>query len=372
MKVLQVGKFYPIVGGVEKVMWDLTRGLSVAGVDCDMLCACLKEDMPEGGKVVFNPHGTVFCIPAWKKVAATMLCPGMIFWLRRHRKEYDIIHVHHPDPMACLALMLSGFRGRVVLHWHSDILKQKFLLRFYGPLQSWLIKRADKVVGTTPVYVRESPFLRNAQDKVTYLPIGVEPVCPDAEKVEALRSKFVGKRIVFSLGRLVGYKGFEYLVDAAAFLPDDYVVAIGGSGPLMDSLKARIADKGLESKVEMLGRVLDSELSAWYGACDVFCLSSIWKTEAFAIVQIEAMSAGKPVVATRIPGSGVSWVNEDGVSGLNVPVCDAGALAGAIMCITASDASYDAFSSGALRRFGDMFTYGKMIENCIGLYNALI
>ena len=111
-----------------------------------MLCATL--DAPQ--VIEFNPHGCCICLKAWKKVAATMICPAMIGWMRSHCREYDIVHVHHPDPMACLALRLSGFKGRVVLHWHSDILKQKGLLKLYLPLQRWLIRRADRIVGTTP------------------------------------------------------------------------------------------------------------------------------------------------------------------------------------------------------------------------------
>ena len=120
MKVLQLGKFYPIRGGVEKVMWDLTSGLSARGIDCDMLCAELEKDEI----IHLNEHGRVICLKAWMKKAATMIAPKMISWLRKHKDEYDIIHVHHPDPMACLALRLSGYKGRVILHWHSDILKQ--------------------------------------------------------------------------------------------------------------------------------------------------------------------------------------------------------------------------------------------------------
>ena len=96
MKILELGKFYPIRGGVEKVMWDITVGVSERGVDCDMLCAC------EESKVIrLNEHGRVFCVRSLAKVAATMISPAMILWLRKHCKEYDIIHIHHPDPMAC-------------------------------------------------------------------------------------------------------------------------------------------------------------------------------------------------------------------------------------------------------------------------------
>lgn len=367
MKILQLGKFYPIRGGVEKVMWDLTNGLSASGVQCDMLCAALPGEIPEGGTIVLNSCGRVICVPAACKLAATMLSPAMVRWLRSHRADYDIVHVHHPDPMACLALRLSGFRGKVVLHWHSDILKQKALLRLYKPLQSWLIRRADLIVGTTPVYVAKSPFLTKVQDKVRCLPIGILPVAEGAEPKGGEDNEVT----VFSLGRLVGYKGFEHLIDAALFLPSNYKVAIAGDGPLRDSLQARIDAAGLGDRVCLLGRISDEQKTEWYRKCDIFCLSSIWKTEAFAIVQIEAMSCGKPVVATHIPGSGVSWVNEHGVSGLNVPVCNPQALARAILAVTSDLETYSRYCAAARIRFESLFTLERIISGCISLYEDL-
>ena len=171
MKILQLGKFYPIRGGVEKVMWDLTRGLSERGIDCDMLCAELGIREPH--ILEMNAHGRVVCLPSKAKKAGTMIAPKMIGWLRRHKNEYDIIHIHHPDPMACLALRLSGFKGRVIVHWHSDIVSQRFFLAFYRPLlQRWMLRRCDTVVGTTPVYLRESPELRKFRTPGRLLPSG--------------------------------------------------------------------------------------------------------------------------------------------------------------------------------------------------------
>ena len=167
----------------------------------------------------------------------------------------------------------------------------------------------------------------------------------------------------------MSYKGYEYLVDAAASLDDSYVVAIGGAGPLKEELQRRIELKGLQDKVFLLGRIPDEDFAAWYRACDVFCLSSIWKTEAFAIVQIEAMSCGKPVVATRIPGSGVSWVNAHGISGLNVEPADAEALAEAIRKVT-DENEYAEFCKGALNRYRTMFTFDGMIDRCLSLYGT--
>jgi len=370
MKILQIGKFYPIKGGVEKVMYDLMLGLSRRGVHCDMLCAV--TDRQKSGIISLNDSARLLCISTWIQLSATMIAPSMIMKLRKIRHEYDIIHIHHPDPMACLALFLSGYKGKVVLHWHSDILKQKTLLRLYQPLQRWLIKRADLIVGTTPVYVQHSPFLKQAQSKVTCLPIGIEELTVDPDSVNRIREQYADKKIIFSLGRLIEYKGYEYLIESAQYLDDDCIILIGGGGPLKNTLQQRINDCGVNEKVKLMGFVPDEEVAACFGACDVFCLSSIWKTEAFGIVQIEAMSCGKPIVATCIEGSGVSWVNADGVSGYNVESRNAKALAEGIKKILSDPQRYAEFSRASRQRYEQMFTQEKMVNRCLELYNDVI
>lgn len=368
LKVLQLGKFFPVKGGVEKVMYDLMMGLSERDVDCDMLCA--MEDGNQG-EIALNAHARLIGCKTLKTVAATKIAPDMVSVLRKICGRYDIIHVHHPDPMACLALFLSGYKGKVVLHWHSDIQKQKILLHLYHPLQSWVIRRADVIVGTTPVYLAESPYLRKVQDKTVFLPIGVEPMCPDADGVKRIRERYRGRKIVFSLGRLVAYKGYCFLVDAARYLDDSYVVLIGGSGALKDELQAQIERNKLQDKVMLLGRVSDEDLPSYYGACDVFCMSSVMKTEAFGIVQIEAMSCGKPVIATKIPHSGVSWVNAHGCSGLNVTPGNSLEMAEAIKAIVEDKEAYDAYSQGAIKRYHETFTKEHMIDQCLNIYTNL-
>ena len=381
MRILQLGKFYPIRGGVEKVMWDITVGLAERGIPCDMLCAVMPnekvdeehqlmvvKDTKVSLELSMGPYGRVIGVRAVAKKAATMLSPAMISWLRKHASEYDIIHIHHPDPMAALALWCSGYKGRVILHWHSDILRQKFLLFFYSPLQSWLIRRAERIVGTTPVYIRESPYLRHVQHKVTYVPIGIQPLIYDPQAVAKVRAEYPGKKIVFALGRLVPYKGFSTLIEAAARLSSDYVVLIGGKGPLKEELERQIAELGVQDRVKLLGFISTDDLPTMFGACDIFAMSSNQKTEAFGIVQIEAMSCGKPVVTTRIPHSGVSWVNKDGASGLTVPPDDPKNLAFAIRRICDTDENYHKFSAGAMERYVDIFTSRQMIDKIINVY----
>lgn len=364
MKVLQLGKFYPIRGGVEKVMEMLTEGLSARGIDCDMLCASF-DGKKELQVIPLNKHGRIIVVPTLLKAAGTMIAPKMIGWLRKHRKEYDIIHIHHPDPMAALALRLSGYRGRVIVHWHSDILSQRFFLFFYRPLQNWLIRRAEHIVGTTPVYVRESPHLQQAQDKCTYVPIGIDGLQPDPARVAEFRDRFPDQKLILSIGRLVPYKGYPYLIEAMASLPDNYHLVIGGTGPLREQLEAQIQQLNLQNRIELIGYVLDEDLPAWFGACDCFVLTSTMKTEAFGIVQIEAMSCHKPVVATRIPQSGVSWVNEDGVSGRNVTPEKPEEYTVAIQEVTENAAK---FGESAYLRFLNYFTRERMILKIKELY----
>lgn len=372
MKILQIGKFYPILGGVEKVMYDLTNGFAARGIECDMLCANNDTTIKQLIIKELSPRNKVIICPTKIKMFATMLSPAMIKELKRRCNAYDIIHIHHPDPMAALALYMSGYKGKVVLHWHSDILKQAQLLKLYRPLQNWLIKRACKIVGTTPVYIKESPDLTSVQDKCTYLPIGIDKVPYNKDGVEKIRNQYAGKKIIFALGRLVEYKGYEYLIDAAKELGDDYIVLIGGGGPLKEALQAQIDTNNLSDKVKLLGRVSDEDLPNYYYATDLYCLSSTMKTEAFAIVQIEAMSCGKPVVSTRIPGSGVAWVNAHNESGITVEIYNSKALSDAFKSILENNALYQEHSQGAEKRFNALFRKEVMIDKCLEIYKNVM
>lgn len=370
MRILQLGKFYPIRGGVEKVMYDLMLGLAEQNINCDMLCAS-TEEYP-AGELIINTFAKVIIVPTKVKLAATMLAPSMIPKLRKIASEYDIIHIHHPDPMAALSLFLSGFKGKVVLHWHSDILKQKMLLKIYSPLQSWLIKRANLIVGTTPVYVDKSPFLQEVKNKIDYIPIGVIPIVSNSILVNEIEKKYKDKFLVFSLGRLVEYKGFEYLIKSAQFLDDSYKIIIGGKGPLYDSLQNLIIELKVEDRVELLGFISDEVAHAYFQACDSFVLSSILKTEAFAIVQIEAMSCAKPIISTVIKDSGVSWVNKNDVSGINVPVCDEKSISNAIIKLSINSVFCNKVTKGSLNRYETLFTRNAMVLKALQLYDCIL
>ena len=369
MKILQLGKFYPLKGGVEKVMYALAEKLSEQGIDCDAMFAS-KDGHTENIKL--NEHCQIYICRTIFEAKATMIAPTMVKTLKQICKRYDIIHIHHPDPMAALALYTSGFKGKVVLHWHCDIIRQNKLLKFYRPLQSWLIRRADIIVATSPVYMEQSEALQKVQEKCRCIPIGVYESNSDSILTAKIRKQYEGKHIVFSLGRLVLYKGYEYLIEAATNLPDDYVILIGGIGPQYYNLSTLIDILGLQDKVKLLGFIPDEQLGAYFEACDMFCISSIDKREAFAIVQVKAMIHRRPIVSTDIPGSGVPWVNKNGITGITVPPRDSEALAKAIKEICTDKILHQYYSQQARERYEKMFRMENMIDKTILLYKDLL
>lgn len=372
MKILQLGKAYPPqnLGGVEIVIQLLNEGLHDKHIYCDVL----GVNDSKTSEIECRQFGLIYRESLIKKMFSTLLSVKLISRLVEIKDKYDIIHIHHPDPMSALALWIAKPKCKVVLHWHSDILRQKLLLRFYKPIQTWLIRRADVIVATSPTYANSSPYLQGFMQKVKIIPIGIDKskMIADQAFVDQIKNTYKGKKLLLAIGRMSYYKGYEYLINSCKYLNDDVILAIIGSGELQPELELLARQNFCADKVKFLGRLTDIEKYSYLHACDIFVLSSIFKTEAYAIVQVEAMAAGKPVISTEIPGSGVQWVNKNEVSGLTVPVKDDVRLAQAINKLINDDALRRSLSDGALRRFNDEFTLDKMIDSTILMYQKLL
>ncbi len=369
MKILQLGKFYPPdIGGIENAIYNITEELNKREIVCDVLCSNSESKYTED---VFNGY-KVYRTKSYGKVASTSITPQIIFKLREIVSRYDIIHMHHPDPMANLALFIvNPKKQKVILHWHSDIIRQKFLLKFYLPLQNWLLNRADAIIGTTIEYIAGSNYLSKYKHKCVSIPCGIRKFDYDINIVNQLRERYRGKKVIFALGRFVYYKGFEYLILSANYMNEDTVLIIGGDGPLKSKYLKMVKKYNLGEKVYLIGNIPQEILGSYYEFCDIFCLSSIDKSEAFGLVQLEAMSFGKPVVATNIPGSGVNWVNQDGITGLNVKPEKPVELANAFKHILKNERLY-IFSQNAERRFKEEFTIEKETDRIVELYTRVL
>ena len=371
-RTLQVSKFYPpVMGGIETVAWEITEGLNRAGVPTDVLCS---HQAPRTVVEVADAGYTIVRAGSLGRVLSTSVAPAMVRALARLCGGYDVIHLHMPDPMGALAVFLTRPAGKLVVHWHSDVVRQRVAMYAYRPLQDWVLRRADAVVATSLAYAQASEALRPFQQKVTVIPIGIGDARDQAraEVSAAIRERFAGCRLVFALGRMTHYKGFEVLIRAAERLPEDCRVLIGGDGPRLARLRRDVSHRGLDDKVVLLGHVLDHELLCWFEACDVFCMPSTLRAEAYGVAMVEAMVMGRPIVASDLPGSGVPWVNQHERTGLNVPVGDPVALAEALGRLLDDADLRRRMGAAARGRYLQEFRADLMTERTLDLYDALL
>jgi glycosyltransferase involved in cell wall biosynthesis len=183
----------------------------------------------------------------------------------------------------------------------------------------------------------------------------------EIDKAEAIRKQHEGEKIGFFIGRHVPYKGLKYLIDASKEMGDENIhFFIAGSGELTEGLKEQA--KG-DPKVEFLGRISDSERKSYLYAADIICFPSITRNEGFGLALAEGMYFGKPAVTFTIPGSGVNYVNLDGVTGIECPNCDSHAYAQALMKLAGNDALRKEYGDNARQRVLDNFTERTFEEN---------
>lgn len=375
MKTLQLTKFYPpVFGGIETATHELAEGLVSRGHPTDVLCANTDRRTVRDhfGPVAVTRTGS------YAKLLSTSMSPALITELAKVRKQYEIVHVHLPNPMANVALQLARPTGKVVLHWHSDIINQERSVKLYEPLQSSMLRRADAIIVTSPPYAEASPWLTPYRDKVHVVPLGIhaqrlhQPANPLAEARAAVRRRHGERPIAFSIGRMTTYKGFDVLIEAARSLNPDTLVIVSGGGELLATHQRQVRELGLEQRVVFTGRLSDLDVAAHMAEATVFCLPSTNRAEAFGMVLLEAMLAGLPIVATRIAGSGVPWVNIDGETGINVPVDDPGALAAALRHLIADPALARRMGDAGRRRFAAHFTADRMVDQTIEVYRRVL
>ena len=239
--------------------------------------------------------------------------------------------------------------------------------------QKKILEKADRIIVTSPNYLNGSFDLNPFREKCTVIPIGISSseFVTNENFDEILNKKYKNKKVILSIGRLVYYKGFEYLIRAAKDLDSSCVIIIGGTGPLEEKLKSIILQNNLESKVELIGKIDENKMSSYYKRADLFCLASNEKSEAFGVVLIEALAFSKPLITMDIEGSGVSWVNQHGLTGLVIPSRSSQAIGIAVNQILSNHDLYQEYKLNAKKRFETNFTLSQMKDSLINLYNLI-
>jgi glycosyltransferase involved in cell wall biosynthesis len=357
MRVLHVGKFYPPhPGGMERVVETLCRS-SRGLVENHVLVANASRHTVE--EEIDGVHVTrVGTVGA---AGSVHIAPGFAGRLRR--AAADLIVLHEPNPWALLAYALARPRVPLFVWYHSDVVRPAWQYAlFYAPLARFVYARAHRIVVSSPPLGRHAAPLAPWQDRLRVIPFGIDPApwmaVPQADGAP------VEPYLLFA-GRHVGYKGVDVLLRALARRRVRAVIA--GDGPKRGEWEQLSRELQLGDRVAFAGEVTDGELRRLMGGCAALVLPSITEAEAFGYVQLEAMAAGKPVISTDVP-SGVSWVNQDGHTGLIVRAGDADALGAAIDRVMADAPLRAALGAAGRIRVQDEFTMGRLRERLRLLY----
>jgi glycosyltransferase involved in cell wall biosynthesis len=374
IKVLHLGKFYfPYRGGVERSVKDICDTIS-GEVDVKVLVANTtyknQTDIVNGIEVRR--------VASWGLVARTSFIPTLPIELSSYQ-DYDILHCHCPNPVAELSYLISKIpsRAKLVVSWHHDVIKQKNLLKIYRPFQQLFLERADAILVASPQMLENSLQLRPFRDKCKIIPYFIDPtrLTITDEKVATVRREIGGKKMILSVGRLVKYKGFVYLIEAMSKLKamgiTNVQLIIVGTGPLKSYLRGVIKRYGLQNMVTIRTNMNDTDLIAHFAACDIFVLPSAMSTEAFGIVQLEAMNFAKPLICTKL-GTGTEYVNVANETGLVVEPCNADALATSLKLLIENDALRQTFGNNGRKRLNQLFSKDKVISDILDIYKDLV
>jgi len=371
MKVLLVYKDYypPVMGGIEGHLNLLANGLKDAGVDVEVLTSNTKSKLERK-----NINGIpITKVPQFGRFNSAPLNLTLPYWIRKLGKKADILHFHFPNPTAELSYLCSGLRSNVVVTYHSDIVRQRITRMLLAPFLKNFLKCTHTIIVASPNYQRSSKILQKFAIKCKIIPYGIDlgkfAASSKTDQQAALVRRNYGRPILLFVGEFRYYKGLHILIEAAKKL--DCKVLLIGSGPLEPALRMQVDSSNLSAKVEFIGQVSDAQRLVYLHACDVFILPSIFRSEAFGIAQLEAMSCCKPVISTEL-FTGTSFVNQHQKTGLVIAPNDVDALIGAVKGLINNPEQREKYGNASLERASKVFSKERMIAGILKVYQEVL
>lgn len=369
MKILQVNKlYYPEIGGIEKTLQQISEGLNDT-VDLKVL-VCQKRG--RGATELVNGV-EVHRSGSLGVVSSVPISFSFLWNLRKMSKGRDVVQYHLPFPLGDLGCLLSGYHGKVVAYWHSDVVKQKKWMILYKPVMKRFLQRADVILVGAGGIIEGSCYLDPYREKCKVVPFAVTDdilraggnyltQCGYQKRKKSINFLFIG--------RLVYYKGCSVLLKAFAGLGGDAILTIVGEGDLREELERQTEVYKLVDRVFFKGHVNDSEMKRCMEEADVFVFPSVERSEAFGLVQLEAMAYGMPVINTRLP-SGVPEVSIHGETGLTVAPGSVEELAEALEWMVTHPQERLEMGKEARKRVEEKYTQAIMIGNIRRIYEEL-
>ncbi len=368
MRVLHFFKTYlpETVGGIEQVIYQICESTQAYGIQSEVLTLSAN---PEPAELVVGRH-QVHRARLDLEVASTGFSFSALWRLRALAREVDLVHYHFPWPFMDVLHFAARIDKPYVVSYHSDIVRQKNLLRLYRPLMRRFLDGAERLVAASPNYVETSEVLARYRDKTRVIPYGLDQSTypqPAPERLEHWRQR-LGERFFLFVGVLRYYKGLHVLLEAAA--GTDYPVVIAGAGPMEQALRSQAAALGLRN-VHFLGRIDEADKSALLTLCSAFVFPSHLRSEAFGISLLEAAMFGKPLISCEI-GTGTSFINQHERTGLVVTPDDPKALREAMTRLWQAPDDMAAMGVRAREHYLATFTSVEMGKSMCGLYEEVL
>jgi len=368
MRVLHFYKtYYPESwGGVEQVIRQMCVATARLGVTNEVLTLTRAGT---ADRIEIDGH-TVHRVPQAFEVASNSVSFGAIRKLARLARDADVIHYHFPWPFMDLAHFLARIKKPSVVTYHSDIVRQKALLKLYGPLKRRFLADVDAIVATSPNYFASSEVLKRYNGKVHTIPFGLDKSTypqPVPALLDKWRERLGGERFFLFVGVLRYYKGLHILLDAMVQL--DYPVVIVGAGPIEQELRAHAQRLGL-THVRFVGAVDEDDKVALLTLCYAMAFPSHLRSEAFGISLLEGAMYGKPMISSEI-GTGTTYINNHGETGLVVPPSDPDAFAAAMRTLWENPDMAAEMGRKAEARYHQLFTAENMARDYVDLYRKL-
>jgi glycosyltransferase involved in cell wall biosynthesis len=368
MRVLHFYKTYfpESMGGVEQVIRQMCVGTGRLGVTNTVLTLTRDKDNFD---FEFEGH-RVRRVALDFEISSTGFSFAALRELARLAREADVVHYHFPWPFMDLAHFIARVKKPTVVTYHSDIVRQKQLLRLYQPLKHRFLQSVDTIVATSPNYLASSAVLDRYRDKTRTITYGLDKSiypAPDQARLDKWRAQ-VGDKFFLFVGVLRYYKGLHILLDAVA--GSDYPVVIVGAGPIEMELKAHAERLGL-THVLFVGALDDHDKVALLTLCYAVAFPSHLRSEAFGISLLEGAMYGKPMISSEI-GTGTTYINVDGETGLVVPPSDPQAFGEAMRTLWDNPELAQAMGKRAEARYWELFTAEQMARSYTALYHELV
>lgn len=372
-KILHISKYYyPFFGGTEQIARDVVLALKGEYEQKVIAFNDGKDDRTD----TVDGIEVIKC-GCFAKIAAQSLSTSYGKHLHQVMKDFqpDIVVFHYPNPFVAALLLreLKTTKAKLVVYWHLDIIRQKYLRVLFASQNRRLLECAVKVIATSPNYIEGSQWLQSVKEKCVVVPncINVErmSVTDDIQKrAEEIRTKNSGKTICVAVGRHTEYKGFTYLIQASKLLDGRFLIYITGTGELTEKLHEEANN---DKKVVFTGRIDDMELKALILASDIFCFPSITKNEAFGLALAEGMYYGKPAVTFTIPGSGVNYVSINGETGIEVENRNVKKYAEAMKKLADDAELREKYGDAGRKRVEENFLSTQFCENARRMFSRL-